>query len=99
MNQQEVPSNRPVEVDNHKGYRVYKEGDTFVAYRSGKHIVEAIKVNKKTGEETEILKPTAIDRVVLPGTTLEEAMQGLRNYLTPKKRPKEEDNTLDLFHD
>lgn len=81
-NQQSIPSQGHEPVCEHKGFRVYRTKTGFEAFKSGRKHRVGTRIDKHTGEEKDVLAANKIERVVLPGETIEEALAGLDRYLT-----------------
>ena len=97
MNDQaEIPQEKREPVGEHRGYQIFTTNDGWhEAYRSGRHVVVGVGI-RKSGEEFEKLKPTAIDRIILPTSDFAEALRLLDQKLRRKPPAKEVNTTIKM---
>lgn len=82
--QREIPNEALAHIAEHKGFKIYLIGGVYEAYRSGRRVVVGNRIDKHTKELVPVTKATKIERVVLPGNCIEDAISGLDHYIGKK---------------
>lgn len=91
--QEEVPSEKREVIETYRNYRIYKMKGGYEAFASSHHEMVGWMSSKDSGKAIEQLKPTRIERLILPTEDLEEAKRMIDRRKRKVKKPKHDPNS------